>query len=100
MARAQAQGTTGGGSATIPNPLGTNSIYTFFLEIINIVIIAGTYVLVLAIIYTGFKYVTAGGDTRKVSEAHNALLYTVIGGAILLGSWILATAVATTVSQL
>lgn len=90
----------GGGGGAIPNPLNTSSVYQFFLELIKIAITAGTYVLVLAIIYTGFLFVTAQGDEPKIARARASLLYTVIGGAILLGAWVIATAVATTVASL
>src|SRR5258708_934701 len=47
----------------------------------------GIPVIALAIIYCGFLFVEARGNSEKLSKAKEALLYTVIGAAILLGSW-------------
>lgn len=84
----------------LPNPLGTTSLYTFFQQVIAVIIQAGTYVLVVMIIYSGFLFVTAQGNEGQIGRARQTLLYTVIGGAILLGAWILAVAVANTVASL
>jgi hypothetical protein len=99
-AYAQGNGTGGGCGGDIPNPLSTCSVSEFVLQIIQILITLGTYVLVVAIIYTGFLFITAQGSEAQVSKARNALFYTVIGGAVLLGSWVLATAVANTITSL
>lgn len=56
-------------------------------------------VCVLAFIYSGFLYVTAGGDKTKITKAHNMLLYTAIGTALLLGAWAIATAVKSTLDS-
>ena len=40
-------------------------------------------VCVIMIIYGGFKYVVAGGDTTKVGEAKNTILYALIGLVIV-----------------
>ena len=36
-------------------------------------------VAVIVLIYGGFKYVTSGGDSNKVSSAKNNILYAIIG---------------------
>ena len=66
----------------------------------DIIMPIGGVLVVLAFIYSGFLYVTAQGDTKKISDAHKALLYTAIGTAVLLGSWVLATAICKTIGQL
>ena len=54
----------------------------------------------LAIIYCGFLFVSARGNTEKLTKAKEALLYTVIGAAILLGSWAIAIMISETVLSL
>lgn len=113
LVSAQSTGNPGGGSTGNP-PLGINfkidnpfgfrggdSLYGLLLEIVNKIILPiGGVLCVLAFIYAGFLYVTARGDTAQIKTAHNALLYAVIGTAILLGAWVIAEAIRATVNQI
>ena len=56
--------------------------------------------LVLAVIYAGFLFVKAQGNSGELEIAKNALLYTVIGGALLLGAFVIATAIKQTVNDI
>ena len=87
---------------TIPNPLkGISSLEEFVKAILdNIVLPIGSVVVVMAIIYAGFKFVTAQGKPEKLKEAKDAFLWVLIGAAILLGSWLIANAIKGTVDQL
>lgn len=60
----------------------------------------GIPVVALAIIYSGFLFVFARGNSEKLGKAKDALLYSVIGAAILLGSWAIAKLIAVTVTTL
>lgn len=60
----------------------------------------GVPIVVLAIIYCGFLFVKAMGNPEEISKAKNALLYTVIGAALLLGCFVLANAIAGTVAEI
>ncbi|KKT95852.1 MAG: hypothetical protein UW97_C0021G0004 [Parcubacteria group bacterium GW2011_GWA2_45_15] len=57
-------------------------------------------VAVLAFVYAGFLYVTAQGNESKLKTAHKALLYTSVGTAVLLGSWVIAKVIENTINQL
>ena len=83
--------------STINNPLKSNDINGILSNIMDLVAIVGGIVVVLFIIYSGFKYVTAGGDTGKIEKAREMFFATVIGGAILLGADVIATVVINTV---
>ena len=87
-------------SQELPNPLGVSSITELFGKVINVMIQIGVPLAVLAIIYAGFKYVTAFGDEKKVSEAHQMLLWSAVGSAVLLGAKVIITAIEGTVRQL
>jgi hypothetical protein len=63
-------------------------------------LIIGVPILVLAIIYAGFLYVKAQGNPGELEVAHRTLLYTVIGGALLLGSFVIAEAIRATVADI
>ena len=84
----------------IVNPLGPNgptSITDFIQTFLVGVLKVGIPVVALAIIYSGFLFVEARGNTEKLTKAKSALLYTIIGAAILLGSWAIAGLIANTV---
>lgn len=93
----------GGGTTTVGlvNPLGaTTDLSALILKIVEGVAQIGYYVVVLFIIYSGFKFVTARGNDTKLKEAKQTFLFTVIGAAILLGATLLAKVIDGTVTQL
>lgn len=89
-----------GGSTTIDNPIGVDNLNDFIKTILEGIIKIGIPVIAIAIIYSGFLFVTAQGKPQAIEEAKRAFLYTLIGAAILLGSWALAQLISDTVLQL
>lgn len=57
----------------------------------------GIPIVALAIIYCGFLFVQARGNKEQITKAKDALMYTLIGAAILLGSWAFAQLISRTV---
>ena len=92
--------TSGGGSGSITNPIKYGDLMSFINALIEIVIQIGTPILVLAVIYVGFLFVQASGKPEKLNEAKSALVYTLIGAAIVLGAFIISAAIKGTVDQL
>ena len=96
----------GGGGGNVPkieNPLkcaGCNDLAGLLIAIVEEVAKVGFYLVVFFIIYSGFLFVAARGDTTKLGKAKATFLYTVIGAAILLGATILANVIQGTVNQL
>lgn len=86
----------------IDNPFkGGDNLMDFIKTVINEILIPiGGVIAVLVIMYAGFLYVTARGDTGKIKTAHDTLLYGVIGAAILLGAWVISEAIGGTIDQL
>lgn len=87
----------------LENPFNCNNctLSGFVEQIIKeLVLPIGGLISVLMIIWAGFLYVTAGTNSGQITKAHDALLWGVIGAAILLGAWIIAEAVKGTVDQL
>ncbi len=90
-------------TTTIKNPLGEGHLSTIpdFIEaILNIVINIGVPIVTLAIIYAGFLFVQAQGNPEKLEKAKKTLLYTLIGAVLLLGAWVLANAIGSTVNDI
>lgn len=48
-------------------------------QVINIFSIIVGVVAVIMIIYGGFRYITSGGDSSKVGDAKNTILYAIVG---------------------
>lgn len=58
---------------------GTTRLNDIITSIINIFSLIVGLVSVIMIIYGGFLYVTSGGDSGKVTNAKNAIIYAIIG---------------------
>lgn len=95
-----AEDSVGETGAIINNPLEADSLTELLATVLDIVVQVGLVVVVFFIIFAGFKYVTARGNTSEITKAHNALMATLIGAAIVLGSYAIAKALEDTVDQL
>ena len=87
----------------IENPLGASgptSIPAFIQILLTGALKVGIPIVALAVIYCGFLFVAARGNSEKLTKAKDALLYTLIGAAILLGSWAIASLISATVTGL
>jgi hypothetical protein len=78
-----------------------NTLYDFIVTVIDKIILPlGAVVVVLAIIYSGFRFVIAQGNESEIRKARENLMWVVIGAAVLLGSWVIARVVENTVKSL
>ncbi len=86
----------------IENPLGNSvsDIPSFIVKIISFVLTIGVPIVTLAIIYSGFLFVTAQGNSEKLKSAKKTLLYTLVGAALLLGSLAIAEAIKGTIKEI
>ena len=84
-------------SGKICNPIDQDTLTGFIKHILEGVLKIGIPIVALAIIYCGFLFVAARGNSEKLTKAKDALLYTLIGAAILLGSWAIAQLISATV---
>ncbi len=102
-------GTTGGVDGgttdvevTLDNPFSIgDDLFDLLKAVINDILLPiGGILVVLAFIYSGFLYVKAQGKPGDLEKAHNALLFTAVGAALLLGSWVIANVIKTTIEQI
>lgn len=94
-----------GASGVIPNPFtvgGSNPSLVGLLTAIfkQILLPIGSVLAVMFFIWTGFKYVLAAGNPKKIEEANRALMYTAVGTAILLGATLISSVIQGTLQQL
>jgi len=89
-------------TSKINNPLGDKitDLPSFIKIVVEIVLTVGIPILALAIIYTGYLFVAAQGNSNKLKEAKDALLAVLIGGALLLGAFVIAEAIGGTVDDI
>ncbi len=99
---------SGGGSIAnldinIPNPLkgGAKSIPEIVTLVLDsIVIPLGSVVIVLAIIYSGWKFIMAQGNSADIQKQKENLKWVVVGSAIILGAKAISLAINSTISQI
>lgn len=87
-------------SGQVCNPINADTINGFIKQVLEGVLTIGIPIVALAIIYSGFLFVSARGKPEELKKAKDALLYTLIGAAILLGSWAIAQLISDTVLAL
>jgi hypothetical protein len=83
----------GGGSIPIPtitidfgNPLQYNSFTELINGIINFIFTIAVIVAPILLVVAGVLFMTAAGDTNRVTKARNMILWTIIGFAVILVS--------------
>ncbi|MDO8566632.1 MAG: hypothetical protein Q7R58_00575 [bacterium] len=72
----------------------------FLNKILEFVIKIGTVVVILMLVFTGYKFVAAQGEPGKITEARDMLLWTIVGALILLGSQAISMGIKATVQAL
>ncbi|PCI29707.1 hypothetical protein COB52_02215 [Candidatus Kaiserbacteria bacterium] len=84
------------------NPLckGLDTVAGFTEAFLNVVTQILFPVAVLFIVYSGFLFAMAGGNTDKLTKAKGNLLWVIIGVALLLGAFALATLIKGTIDPI
>jgi TRAP-type C4-dicarboxylate transport system permease small subunit len=88
------------GSGNLCNPLKYNTVQELIPKLLDLVAQVGLIVCTFFIILAGFKYVTANGDPKKITDAHSILLWSVVGTVVLLGAKVISSILANTVNQI
>ncbi len=95
-----ATGASGSGLTKLPNPIKSGTFQDLACDVLGVVSKIGGIIAVFFIIYAGFLFVTASGKDEKLKDAKKAILYAVIGTAILLGAEALSKILETTINSL
>ncbi len=79
----------------LPNPIaGTiDTIPEFFQKVVDFILTIGIPLIAMAIVYSGFLFVTARGSDGQLEKAKEAFTYAIIGGMVLLAAWLVAGAI-------
>lgn len=87
----------------LKNPLGNdnNSIPKILVTIVdNVILPIAIPFLALAIIWTGFQFVLARGNTEKLKKAKEALWWTLLGAGVILGAYVIAQVIQSTINEI
>lgn len=91
----------GGGSGALQNPLkNICSLPDLLYAILDAVTEIGAIILIVMLVWVGFLFVVAQGRPEEISKARSALIWTLIGGMILLGARAIAEVIQATVTKL
>ena len=88
------------GDAVFCNPIGAGRFFELIEKVLGVLVQIGLPILVLAIVYAGFKFITAQGNEAEVTKAKDALFWAVVGGAVLLGAEVIAKVIQSTVGTI
>lgn len=92
--------TSGNSTVELKNPLKVDSIEAFLVAIIDVILVFALPIIIFFIMYAGFLFTTARGDTSQIEKAKGALLWSVVGGVIVLGAKIIVEVIQGTVTPL
>ncbi len=68
----------------IPNPTGKSNFYDFLNSITTAFIYLSAPIAIGAIIYSGYLYISSGGDESEVEKAKNVATWAIVGFIIVL----------------
>ncbi len=81
------------------NPLKVDSISKLVEFLLRLVVRVGGVIAVLMIIYSGFLFVKARGNSDELESAKKTLFNALIGTAILIGAELIATIMSNTINN-
>lgn len=88
-------------SIHLNNPLsGVSTVPEAINKILSIVIRIALPFVIIMFIWSGIQFILAQGNDKKLKDAKNTFLYTVIGTLILLGAWTITNAIVGTVNSI
>lgn len=88
-------------AATFSNPIESDSFPKLFNSVASALIIIAIPLAVVAIIFTGLRFVIAGskGDQGELQKAREVFWWILIGSAIIIGGSLLVNAVVNTIKN-
>lgn len=86
----------------IINPLKVGSDVSAIVTAVmqNIIMPLASVLVVLAVLYSGFKFVIAQGNPAELKDARTGFIWVLIGSAVLLGAYGITEVLKTTIEQI
>lgn len=91
---------TGNSVFQLKDPLGIKNFCDLVRSLLNIVMAIGLPVAVFFFVWSGFRFILARGSQEKLNDAKRNFYYVIIGIAVFLGAWTLASIISATIQTL
>ncbi len=88
------------GQSGLCNPLKAHSIQGLLVDILSYLVRIGTIFIILMLVFVGFKFVAARGNSGELEKVRTMLLWTIIGAVIILGAQAISMGVSSTISAI
>ena len=88
------------GTSGLCNPLSFKTVQAFVEGALKVLVMIALPIIGFFIVFSGFQFILAQGNEGKLKNAKQNFVYVIIGAALVLGAWVLATLLGATVSQL
>mgnify|MGYP001594668895 CR=1 FL=1 len=85
---------------TFKNPIQATSFDQVVLGFAKLLAQVGLPIAAIFLVWSGFLFVTARGDDKKLTDAKNTFYWTILGTALIVGAYAIATAVVNFAKQL
>jgi hypothetical protein len=89
--------------AQLKNPLaggGIDSLPKFVENVLKIMVMIALPIITLFMVYSGALFIFAQGNQEKLAKAKTNFLFVVIGSVLILGAWVFASLIGSTIKQL
>ncbi len=80
------------------SPLNVCTIQDFVVKALKALVTIAIPIIGFFIVLVGFQFVVAQGKEAALTKAKKNFLYVIIGAALVLGAWVLATLIGATIS--
>jgi len=80
-------------AVTITNPISSNSFADVVKKFAQILVTVGIPLAAIFIVWSGFLFLTARGNDQQLTKAKSTLWWTLVGTAIVVGAYAIASAV-------
>lgn len=84
----------------IYNPIQAGTFEEVVLKIAQLLVKIGIPLASIFIVWAGFLFVTARGDPKQLETAKTTFYWTIIGAALVVGAYAIATAIVNFAKQL
>lgn len=96
----QSPAVTNNSTFQLKDPLGIKNFCDLVKSLLNIVMAIGVPIAVLFLVWSGFRFILARGSQQGLADAKKNFYFVIIGIAIFLGAWTLATVISATIQTL
>jgi hypothetical protein len=87
-------------AVSFPNPIRATDIRQLVKDILDVVVDFGAVIVVFFLVYAGFLFVKAQGNSSEIEKAKQVFFWTIVGGMIVLGAFVLSEVIQNTVNQI